>query len=441
MKEKIVLIGAGSASFTRGLVADFVRRGEAVDLALVDVDAEALRVAEGLAGKMIAAGQAPIRLGASVDRRVALKDATAIICTVGVGGRRAWERDVFIPRKHGIYQPVGDTVMPGGTSRALRMVPAMVGVAEDVLNLAPEALFFNYGNPMATVCRGIRKATGANVTGLCHGVHHVGQYLAKALGVEVSRVKYTAVGINHLTWFTEVRADGEDAMPGLRRVAAAKRLKGFLDDNAEVENAFSWRLFELFGAFPAVLDRHVTEFFPQFFADGKYDGKTLGVDAYSFEDTIARGDRGYAEMRELALSDRPLPEGYGARRSGEHEQVLEIIDSIRRDAGRVYSVNLPNRGQVPNLPDEAIVESPAVADGSGLRPLAQPPLPAGIVGTLATRFAWVETVVEAALEGSRAKFLQALVLDGAVDSLEQATKLADELLAAQAEYLPQFKKP
>jgi alpha-galactosidase len=452
MKEKVVLIGAGSASFTRGLLADLIRRGAAADLALVDVDAEALRVAEGLARKMIAAGHAPIRLNASVDRREALRGATAIICTVGVGGRRAWEQDVFIPRKHGIFQPVGDTVMPGGTSRALRMVPAMVAVAQDVLDLAPDALFFNYGNPMAPVCRGIRKATGAKVTGLCHGVHHVGQYLAKALGVETSRLKYTAVGINHLTWFTEVRADGEDAMPKLRRIAAEKIAEGLSGGSPETANVFSWQLLELFGAFPAVLDRHVTEFFPQFFADGKYYGKTLGVDAYSFEDTIARGDRGYAEMREIALSDRPLPDGYGSQRGGtrphgsvrrwegEHERVLEIIEDIRRDAGRVYSVNLPNRGQVPNLPEEAIVESPAVADGSGLRPLTQPPLPAGVVGTLATRFAWVETVAEAALEGSRAKFIQALMLDGAVDSLDTAARLADDLLAAQAKYLPQFSK-
>jgi len=439
MKEKVVLIGAGSASFTRGLLADLLRREAAADLALVDVDPDALKVAERLAQKMIEARKAPIRLTASKDRRDALRGATAVICTVGVGGRRAWEQDVFIPRTYGIYQPVGDTVMPGGTSRALRMIPAMVAVAQDILDLAPDALFFNYGNPMAPVCRAIHKATGANVTGLCHGVHHVGQYLAGALGVDAPRLKYTAVGINHLTWFTEVRVDGEDAMPRLRRIAAEKIAQGLSTNSPETANVFAWRLFELFGAFPAVLDRHVTEFFPQFFADGKYYGKTLGVDAYSFEGTIAGGDRGYAQMQEFALSDRPLPDGYGTRRSGEHEQVLDIIEDIRRDAGRVYSSNLPNRGQVPNLPDEAIVESPAIADGSGLRPLTQPPLPVGVVGTLATRFAWVETVVEAALEGSREKFIQALVLDGAVDSLDTAARLADDLLAAHAKYLPQFK--
>jgi len=182
----------------------------------------------------------------------------------------------------------------------------------------------------------------------------------------------------------------------------------------------------------------VSEFFPQFFADGRYYGHTLGVDAFSFEGTIAAGDRIFAEMKQMALSDEPLPADYFERIGGEHEQVLEIVRSIRSESGRVYSVNLPNNGQVPNLPAGAIVESPAVADAAGLRPIVQPPLPAGVVGTLATRLAWVETVVEAALEGSRLKFVQALVLDGATPSVEVAEQLADELLTVQAAHLPQF---
>ena len=431
MTEKVVLIGAGSASFTRGLLADLIRGEWPADLALVDTDPDALAVAEGLARKMIQAAGATIDVAASTDRRDVLPGATAVICTVGVGGRRAWEQDVLIPRKYGIYQPVGDTVMPGGTSRALRMIPAMVGIAQDVLDLAPDALFFNYGNPMAPVCRAVRKATGAEVVGLCHGVFDVGRYLAGLLATAPTNVAYTAVGMNHLTWFTEVRVGGRDALPLLRDVAAERLAK-------QNDNPFSWQLFTWFGAFPAVLDRHVSEFFTQFFADGKYYGKTLGVDAFSFEDTIAGGDQAYDEMRQAALSADPLPDDYFERIVGEHEQVLDIIQAIRQDAGRVYSANLPNRGQVPNLPAEAIVESPAIATGAGLRPIAQPPLPPGVVGTLATRLAWVETVVEAALEGSRAKVVQALILDGAVDSVETAVKLADELLAAQAAYLPQF---
>ena len=430
----MVLIGAGSTVFTRGLVADLILRTRETELALVDIDSEALAVAEGLSRKMIEAKRAPVRLSATTDRREVLHGATAVICTIAVGGRRAWEQDVLIPRKYGIFQPVGDTVMPGGTSRALRMIPAMVAIAEDVLDLAPNALFFNYGNPMACVCRAVRKATGADIVGLCHGVSGVASYLASALGVSPSRLEYNAVGMNHLTWFTEVRADGADAIPRLREIAAAK-------SERQDDNPFSWHLFQLFGAFPAVLDRHITEFFPQFFASGKYYGRMLGVDAYSFEDRIRHGDRIYEEMKEVALSGDPLPADYFDRIGGEHEQVVEIIEAIRTDAGRIYSANLPNLGQVPNLPADAIVESPAFADASGLQAIRQRPLPPGIAGTLAARLAWVETVVEAALEGSRDKFIQALVIDGSVDSLDTATRLADELLAAHAQHLPQFAAP
>ena len=201
MIERIVLIGAGSAMFTRGLVADLISANVEAELALVDIDPSALETAEKLSAKMIAAGKAPLRLSASMDRRQVLRGATAVICTIGVGGRRAWEQDVLIPRKYGIFVPVGDTVGPGGASRALRMIPPMVDIAGDVLDLAPQALFFNYGNPMAPVCRAVRKATRANIVGLCHGVSGAAGYLAQALGIPVTDLHYTAVGVNHLTWF------------------------------------------------------------------------------------------------------------------------------------------------------------------------------------------------------------------------------------------------
>lgn len=458
MREKIVLVGAGSASFTRGLVADLLRRGEKIDLALVDMNAESLAVAEGLTKKMIEAAGASVRLQVSTDRRDVLPGATVVICTIGVGGRRAWEQDVFVPRKYGIFQPVGDSVMPGGTSRALRMIPAMVDIANDVLELAPEALFFNYGNPMSPVCRGIRKATGAPVVGLCHGVFHVADWLTRVLGVASQRFRYTAVGVNHLTWFVEVRIDGRDALPRLQELASQELAKLSHTETrgarfpeagtaaaGETErddlNPFSWELLQQFNAYPACRDRHVVEFFPWLFTgEGSYYGRTLGVDAYSFERTIAWGDQEFERMKEIALSRIPLPDDYFASTSGEHEQVIDIIDSIRTDAGRVYSANLPNTGQVPNLPRDTMLESPAVADASGLRPIVQPPLAPGLVGTLATRLAWVETVVEAALEGSRDKFVQALLLDGAVTSVEMAKRLGDDLLAAQAGYLPQFNQ-
>lgn len=448
--EKVVLVGAGSTVFTRGLVSDLIRSGFDADLALVDIDPTALDVAERLSQKMVAFKQAPLRVSAYLDRREALRGATIVICTIGVGGRRAWEKDVFVPRKHGIFAPVGDSVGPGGSSRALRMIPPMVAIARDILDLCPDALFFNYGNPMAAVCRAVRKETGAKIIGLCHGVIDTARLLAKTLSVSIDQMQYNAVGINHETWFTQIRVNGQDAMPKMReiarqRVAAAPPMNFPAGTNrAWVKNGgpfgngvdpFSWQLLLTFGGFPAPLDRHVTEFFPQFFRDGAYYGLRLGVDAFSFEGTIQAGDQGYEQMKADAFSFQPLDNEYFDHLGGEHEQVVEIIQSIRADQGKVFSANLPNHGQVSNLPAEAIVEAPAIANAAGLHPIVQPPLPPGIAGALATRYQWVETIVDAALEGSREKFIQALILDGYVSSIPQAEVLADDLLAAQAEYL------
>lgn len=434
MNEKLVLIGAGSAMFTGALVADVASQGWEGELGLVDASPDALAVAEGLCKKIVEAKKSPLKISASLDRREILPGATIVITTIGVGGRRAWEQDVLIPRKYGIFQPIGDTVMPGGTSRALRMVPPMVDIANDVVELAPDALFFNYANPMGVVCRAVRKMTKAKMVGLCSGVWSIGNQLARFLGVKSSEFKYTAVGMNHLTWFTEVSCNGEDLMPRLRERVAEAQAAG------KPPGKFCSRLFQLFGAFPAVGDHHVTEFFPGLFPDGNPDGKLPPTERWSFEGIIREGDRIYAEMREKAFSKEPLAPDYFEQNAGEgeHEQATDIVESIRRNLGRVYSANLPNTGQVPNFPPEVIVECPTVATADGLKAQALPPLPSGIVGTLATRFAWVETVIEAALEGSRQKFVQALVLDGSVCDLETAEKLAEELLAAQAQYLPLF---
>jgi len=456
MNEKIVIIGAGSVVFTRGLLADFIRKGEPVEICLVDIDPKALKTILEIGKKMIHEQHSTVKISGTTDRKKVLKGATIVITTIGVGGRRAWEKDVFIPRKFGIYQPVGDSVMPGGTSRALRMVSAMVDIAKDVNDLCPKALFFNYANPMSVICRGVRKATGAPIVGLCHGIQNALNRLAYLLEVKPEDIRYTAVGINHMTWITEMYLGSENAFPklellGAKRLAKAK-LSPQLGKNFEEAgtakkktididnlNPFAWQLFKLFKAYPVPGDRHLCEFFGSMFAGKKaYFGKTLGVDAYSFEDTIKWGDREFSEHAKIASSGKPLPEKF-MENSGGGEAIVELIQHIRTNKPSVFSANLPNIGQVPNLPAGAVLEAPAIVDASGIKPIMQKALPAGLVGTLSTRFQWVETVVEAAIEGSRDKFIQALILDGAVTSLDKAAQLADALLKAQKEYLPRFK--
>src|SRR5215213_747092 len=195
-RQKIVLIGAGSVVFTQVLVADFARTCPpgGLTLALVDTNPDALEVIARLVRRMVELLHADIRVEASTDRRDALPGADVVVTTISVGGRRAWEQDVFIPRRYGVFQPVGDTAMPGGISRAARMIPALVAIARDVVALCPEALFFNYANPMSANCLAIRRATGAPVIGLCHGTFRTERYLAELAGVP----EHGATGVTSL---------------------------------------------------------------------------------------------------------------------------------------------------------------------------------------------------------------------------------------------------
>lgn len=427
-QRKIVLIGAGSVKFTQGLLADLIKSSESWKLGLVDIDPKALAVAEGLARRMVEVKQTDVMVEASTDRCDLLSDADVVVTTIGVGGRRAWEADVFIPRKYGIYQPVGDTVMAGGVSRSMRMIPAMVDIARDVTRLCPDALFINYANPMTANCWAVRKATGANIIGLCIGVHGIVNNLARIIGAPSEEVTALAAGLNHFTWIYDLRWKGRDAWPMLR----AK-----IKENPGVGGLFCEWLFDNYGAFPAVGDGHVMEFFPERFPDGECFGRPIGKEG-NFERIIKTDNASYANMQAQANDDVPLDESIFERASGEHTKLLEILQSITEDRRDNFFANLPNLGAVPNLPDDVFLEMTAVATARGFKAIQIPEFPDTLAAPLLRKIAAASLTVDAALTGSRKLFIEALLADGSVSDPEKAEKLADELLMEHKKYLPQF---
>ncbi len=450
-KQKMVLVGAGSAMFTQGIVIDWIKQQPEGDweIALVDINPVILEATDKMVRKYMEAADRPAKITAAVDRRDVLDGATIIICTIGVGSRRAWEQDVFVPREFGIFQPVGDSVGPGGVSRSMRMIPPMVDIATDCDRMCPNARFINYGNPMTAVIRALWRKTNVRPVGLCHGTHDTMRWLARFAGVPEEGITGSWAGLNHLTWILELRSEGRDVWPLVRKSLAEGRARGI--DKTSWANAwgqeknpgmlthpFSWELFDEFGAFPAPMDRHVTEFFWERFPGGKYYGSTLGVDAYSFEKTIEAGDRIYEETLSMAKHDGPIDKEKLLSTGGEHEQALDILASFFYDRRKWYSANVPNDGIVTNLPPDAILEVPAVAtqDGMVAPPMGDIPIP--IASVLLRRIAAVEATVEAALTGNRKLMVEALILDGGVSDYATAEKLTDALLKAQAEHLPQF---
>ncbi len=450
--RSLVLIGAGSAVFTRGLLADLISARDlgGWEIRLVDVNQVALAKAVGLAERMIAARgvEESIRVIGAPDRTDVLPDADFVVTCVGVGGRPAWQADHEICMRHGVFQPVGDSVMPGGISRLLRTTPVLVDIARDVAELAPDAFFFNYSNPMtANVMAMARYAGVEDVVGLCHGMHHVQHHLAAFIGAPFDETSTLYAGVNHLTFIYDFRRHGQDAWPLVRAKVDRELAEPpdpddlgniFADGTKAWNNPFSWELFRRYGAFPAAEDRHVTEFFPERWANGKYYGKTLGVDAFSVPEILDWGEQRYQSMIAQADGTAPLDESIFDRSSGEQEQLISIIRSVLTDSRRMFSCNVLNRGSVPGLPDDAALEIPGVATARGIRPVAVPDLPTPLRAILSRRLSSVYLAIEAAMSGDRDLVVEAMIADGAVTDPDAAAALTDALLDAQRPYLPRF---
>jgi alpha-galactosidase len=449
--NKLVLIGAGSAVFTRGLLADLISATDlgAWDVHLVDIDPEALSVAERMAQRMVThrGVQETISISASTERTEALPGADFVVTCVGVGGRPAWLADHETCLRHGVHQPVGDSVMPGGISRLLRMIPVMVEIAADVVALAPDAMLFNYSNPMTANVMAMVQYAGARTVGLCHGMMHIQRELATLIDKPFEETSTLYAGLNHLTFIYDFRWRGEDAWPlvaevaarQLARTPAPEQVGAIFPERVEAWNhPFCWELFDHYGAFPAAGDRHVTEFFPERFADGSYYGKTLGDDAFSVPEILAWGEDRYETMKREATGEAPLDESFFHRSTGDQEQLIAILRSILGDTRDTFSVNVPNRGILPGLPDDAVLELPGIATSRGLRPMAVPDFPEPLKAIIARRLAPVSIAIEAALTGDRDLVVEAMMLDGAVTDPAAAGALTDDLLAVQAQFLPNF---
>lgn len=452
MRKKLVIIGAGSAMFTQGLAADLITKqpgGAKWHLSLVDIDEKVLDGIVRLVKKMIDAKKADIELSWSTDRRDCLPGADYVVTTIGVGGRRAWEQDVFIPRKYGIHQSVGDTAMPGGISRAMRMVPAMLAITKDVIRYCPNAYFFNYSNPMAIICRAIRKKLNYPITGLCIGTAALEWYIADYMGYDRNKVTSLAAGINHCTFIYDFRYEGKNAWPDVRKKLLEEYGDFFMNINDKdlsdkkidknilaLGEPFSWSFFLKYGAFPAPGDRHITEFFTEYFPNGKYFGRVLGHDAFSFEKTIEMGDKIHDDIMKTAYSPEPLGEEFFTHFHGEHEQLMDIINSIELDLRETYYMNVQNNGAIPNLPSWAVVEMPAIATATGPKPMMLDNFPDTLASFITRFLSVIEITVDASLNGDRRLMEEAILAGGYITDRNAVRSMVDDLLIAQKEYLP-----
>jgi alpha-galactosidase len=434
MKKTLVLLGVGSTYFTRGIIESLITKGGEWDVRLVDIDLTCLDIAVNLSQRLVDLYKAPVTIRGSLDRCEVLPGADAVVSTIGVGGRRAWEKDVAIFRQFNVYQSTGDTYGAGGVSRALRMIPVLIEVARDIERLCPNALLINFSNPLTVNVWAVSKATKVKVTGLCYGVTWYEHYLAGLIGLPWEQLRCRAIGVNHFTWITDLSYQGQSVWPLVRKVMEEK--------GETLGNPYTWELFRMFDAFPCVGDGHICEFVPGWQGEGAYYGKTFGTTFHNFETYAAGFDKVFDDMADQAYGRAPIikrAENPDDKETFKDEDLFIDVLNAAMGGDSIYrTANLPNIGQAANLPAGAVLESTTLINGDGFQPLCFGTLPPGISAILMRILGAQELTVEAALKADRKLAIQALVAGETVRTEKEAGRMLDVILDTHREYLPQF---
>ena len=434
--KKIAILGVGSTYFTKGIVESLIKFGGSWELRLVDIDEKCLDIAMNLSQRLVDYYNADVKVSGSTNRQDILPGLDAVVSTIGVGGRKAWEKDVFMFHEFDIHQSTGDTFGAGGVSRALRTVPVLIDIARDMERLCPNALLVNFTNPMTVNCWALNKITKIKTVGLCYGVTALQHDLANLIEVPFEETWSKAVGLNHFTWITDFYYNGLDAWPLVREAIAKK-------PDVRARNPYTWELFEVFGAWPTVGDGHICEFIPGFQSKGAYYGKTFGLDgAHNFKKYAKHWDDVFQEMEDQAYGRKPLvdlDENKAGADFKDEDFFTEVVMAVMGDGPAVErTVNLPNKGIVSGLPADAILEVTSLVNAAGFHPYAVGELPTGINAIVQRILASQALTVEAALTADRNLVVQAMMADLTALTRDKAEKLTDCILENHKEYLPNF---
>lgn len=458
MPIKVAVIGAGSIGFTRRLMGDILMVPELQDteFAFHDINRKNLDMIAQLAKRDIKANGLPAKLTTSTNRRRALDGADYVLNTTRIGGLDAFRLDIDIPLKYGVDQCVGDTLCAGGIMYGQRNIPQILAFCKDIREVAADdALFLNYANPMAMNTWAALKYGGVQTLGLCHGVqgghHQICQVIEGIVNkwkpssskgfkpVTKKDVDIICAGINHQTWYVRVLYEGEDW--------TGRLLEGF-ERHPVYSNTEKVRIDMLrrFGYYTTESNGHVSEYVPWYRKRLREIKRWIDLRHWIHGETggylrVCTEGRNWFETDFPNWMKADPPDYATARRSEEHGSW--IIEA--RETGRTYRghFNVRNDGAITNLPEDAIVEVPGYVDLNGVSIPKVGDLPLGCAAVCSASVRVQELAVEAAVHGDVDLLKQAFMMDplvGAVCSPPEIWQMVDDMLVAQSEWLPQYRR-
>jgi len=439
---KIAFIGAGSIGFTRGLLTDLLSVPEFrnIEVAFTDINQHNLDMVLALCQRDIDSNGLKIKISATLDRREAFKDAKYVINCVRVGMLEAFASDIEIPLKYGVDQCVGDTLSAGGIMYAQRDIAALMGFCKDICEVAlPGCIMLNYSNPNAMVTWYCNHYGGVQTIGLCHGVQGGHHMIARALGYPVEEVDIICAGINHMTWYISVKVKGEE-MTG-------KILEAFEKDPVLMQKEkVRIDVLRRFGYFSTESNGHLSEYLPWYRKRVNEIEKWIDLDSWILGETggylrVCTEGRNWFETDFPNWMKEPAKEYVYEKRGHEHGSY--IIEGL--ETGRVYRghFNVVNNGAISNLPDDCIVEVPGYIDYNGINIPRVGDLPMGCAALCLSNITVQRMAVQAGVTGDATLLKQAMMMDplvGAACNPPEIWQMTDEMLIAQAKWLPQYAK-
>ena len=428
---RICIVGGGSA-YMPGIafaIATLHDRFAGSTVILHDIDAEALDLQRRLTAAILRSrGAQDIRLEATAERVRAIEGADLVLSAFRPGGLPARHLDELIAIEYGVIGQ--ETAGPGGFAMALRSVPIVLDIAEEVRRVgATGAVLLNYTNPIQIVSEAVaRSGPGTPFVGLCDQTAGEEAFLASLMRTDPAVIELDTAGVNHMTFTRTVRIEGQDRTDDVwARLDAAER--------DEVADTGWWRVVMLFRELRAVPSLYMQyfRFHDEVLAEQRAKGRTRA------EEVMALLPEVVASYRREADAKHPRPSM--ARASEEHgDFAISIMAAML--AGREHRaiVNLPNQGQVDDLPIGSAVETPALVHGRSLDPIAQGGLPEEVRDLVRQVAEHARLTAEAAVTGDRDLAIEALAVHPLVPSADTAASLVDAYLNAHAAYLPAFAR-
>lgn len=422
---KITLVGAGSSVFGYNSVLDAVNipslKGS--ELVLHDIDGSRLDTMTGLTQRMNNEMGDPLTVSSTLDQGDALDDADYVLMAIEVDRMNRWRQDWQIPFDNGIKQVIGENGGPGGLFHTWRNLPPVLDIAHKMEDVCPDAWLLNYTNPVPRLCLAVSRYSSIKTVGLCHEVEHQLQHLAPRMGVPRSLIEGVSAGLNHFSWYKELKlTDGSDAYPLLDE--ALKKARDF--------QPLCQAMYNQFGLYPSTDDNHMGEYLAH--AWNTTPERDRG---FNWIDRMeAEGNKTWLKTKSIIEGKTPLD--IKGKQSGE--RAMYIIAGMMTGSGHEeLQVNLPNKGQVSNLIQDAIVETPAIIQRGEVKPIEVGDMPEGLAALLNIQILVQSVAVEAGVTGNLEKAKQALLVDPVVEDNDAALKSFDELMRLHADLLPQFK--